>query len=56
MKACVYFPQTATGILELQKRIAMVHAEAVIAKLNSLELSKESKHKVIDEVIDMVGK
>ncbi len=54
MKAIMYFPKGRTEVLELEDRIAKVHAEAVVAKVNSLELTIEEKNALIDGVLDRV--
>ncbi len=51
MKAIVYFPKSDKDKTELMQKVATVHAEAVVTKLNSLPLTKEKSNLLIDEII-----
>lgn len=46
------YPKTEEGQLELQKRIALVHAEAVKQYLSKLPCPKEQKLAVLQAVLD----
>lgn len=54
MKSIVYFPKNKAALLELQKAVATVHAEAVVAKISSLELPRKKQNLLIDEVMNAV--
>ncbi len=48
----VHYPKTEEGKDELARRVATVHAESVIAKLNRLNCPTKQKLELIDAVID----
>lgn len=52
----VYYPQTEDGKEELARRVAEVHADAVIRRLKSLNCPNRQKLELLDAVIDTVQK
>lgn len=52
MGTVVHFPTTVAAFRELQKAVARVHAEAVIAKISSLELPRDRQDLLVDEIIN----
>jgi len=48
-----YFPTEPEAIRELQRRVAMVHAEIVTQQLLDLSAPKEQKLKLLDAVKDI---
>ncbi len=52
MKAIMYFPKTSTT--KLNQKIAAIHAEAVITKINTLGLTFEKSNLLIDEICDKI--
>ena len=52
----VHYPQTAKGKRELAKRVASVHADAVIHKIKKLNCPAEQKMQLLDAVIQSACK
>lgn len=52
----VYYPKTEEGKEELAKRVAEVHADAVIRRLKSLNCPTRQKLELLDAVVDTVRK
>ena len=52
MKVIVYPPKDPGSILALQKKVAAVHAEAVLRYLDKLPCPKEQKIKLLNAVIE----
>ncbi|WP_156136360.1 hypothetical protein [Candidatus Soleaferrea massiliensis] len=50
MNIIVHYPTTEQALAELQKRVAMVHAEAVGSYIEKLTCPKEQKIKLIEAV------
>ena len=50
----VHSPKTDAGKEELARRVATVHAESVIAKINRLNCPTKQKLELVDTVIDTV--
>lgn len=50
----VHHPKTDAGKEELARRVATVHAESVIAKINRLNCPTKQKLDLVDAVIDTV--
>ena len=50
----VHYPKTDAGKEELARRVATVHAESVIAKINRLNCPTKQKVGLVDAVIDTV--
>lgn len=50
----VHYPKTDAGKEELARRVATVHAESVIAKVNRLNCPTKQKLELVDAVIDTV--
>ncbi len=50
----VHYPTTEEGKAELARRVAAVHAESVIAKINRLSCPTKQKLELVDAVIDTV--
>ena len=50
----VHSPKTDAGKEELARRVAAVHAESVIAKINRLNCPTKQKLELVDAVIDTV--
>ena len=50
----VHYPKTEAGKEELARRVAAVHAESVIAKINRLNCPTKQKLELVDAVIDTV--
>jgi len=48
----VHYPKTEEGKDELARRVATVHAESVIAKLNRLNCPTKQKLELVDAIID----
>lgn len=55
MKTIVHFPKTGAAVKELQKAVAKVHAEAVIAKISSLKLPRDRQELLVDAIIKAVS-
>ena len=51
MKVIVYYPKNPKDILVLQKKVAAVHAEAVLRHIDKLPCPKKQKLKLLDAVI-----
>lgn len=47
----MYFPKTENGKEELGRRVARVHADAVIARINGLTCPESQKQQLLDAVI-----
>lgn len=47
----MYLPQTEEGHQDLARRVAGVHADAVVEKIKNLPCSKEQKQALIDDVL-----
>lgn len=54
MNIILYFPQTKAGQEELAKRVATVHAQAVLDKVKSLNCPTQQKNKLIDAVLEKI--
>ena len=50
----IHYPKTEEGKQELARRVATVHAESVIAKINRLNCPTKQKLELVDAVIDTV--
>lgn len=50
----VHYPKTEAGKEDLARRVATVHAESVIAKINQLNCPTKQKLELVDAVIDTV--
>lgn len=50
MNIIVHYPQSAEAITELEKRVTIVHIEAVTAHINSLSCSKFQKLALVEEL------
>lgn len=50
MNIIVHYPKNTEKVLELQKRVAIVHAEAVIRAIQSLSCPKEQKIELFKEI------
>ena len=50
MKVIIHYPKTEQGLRELQKRIALIHAEAVEQYLNKLPCSNQQKISLLKAV------
>lgn len=50
MKAILHFPKSQSSMIELKQKVATVHAEAVVAKVNSLALPQKNKELLFSEV------
>ena len=50
----VHYPKTDAGNEELARRVATVHAESVIAKINRLNCPTKQKLELVDAVIDTI--
>lgn len=48
----VHYPTTEEGKAELARRVATVHAESVIDKINRLKCPNKQKLELLDAVID----
>ena len=51
VKIILYYPKTADSRLELSKRVAAVHADAVLARLNALHCPESQKRALLDAII-----
>lgn len=51
VKIVLYCPKTADGRLELSKRVAAIHADAVLARLKALHCPEAQKRALLDAVI-----
>ena len=47
----VYLPETADGQRELEKRIAQVHADAVVKGIDGLDCTTEQKLQLYDSIL-----
>ena len=52
MKVYVNYPDDKDGVLELQKSIAMFHANLVMKSVDKLNLDNFSKRKLIKELLE----
>lgn len=55
MKVTVYYPSTAEGMSKISETAARVHSEIIKSKVQSLNLTKEEKLRLIDMVIERVN-
>ena len=51
IKVKMYLPQSEAGRQELARRVAGVHADAVVAKVKGLPCSTEQKQALIDCIL-----
>ena len=51
VKIVLYYPKTADSRLELSKRVAAVHADAVLARLKALHCPETQKRALLDAII-----
>ena len=51
VKIALYYPKTADNRLELSKRVAAVHADAVLARLKALHCPEAQKRALLDAII-----
>ena len=51
MKAIVYHPESSKDIQILQKRVAAVHAEAVLRHIDKLHCPKKQKLKLLYSIV-----
>lgn len=47
-----HYPKTEAGIYELACRVATIHADSVIARINHLNCPTKQKMDLVDAVID----
>lgn len=52
MQVIVHYPTTAKGRRELEERVAIAHAEAILYLVQNLSCSKEQKLALLQAVID----
>ena len=50
MNVIVHLPKSPEGLLDLQKRVATIHAEAVLKYIAKLPCSKEQKIQVVSSI------
>lgn len=50
MNVIVHYPKSPKNIQALQKRIAMIHGQAVISYIKKLSCSKEQKLHLLKEI------
>ncbi len=55
MKAFVYLPKGKKDVQILQNMVAKVHAEAVVSRIKSLQISKDEMLKTIDEIGEIIS-
>lgn len=51
IKITIYYPKTADTQLELSKRVAAIHADAVLVRINALHCPEAQKRALLDEII-----
>lgn len=51
VKIALYYPKTADSRLELSKRVAAIHADAVLARLKALHCPESQKRALLDAII-----
>ena len=51
VKIILYYPKTADSRLELSRRVAAVHADAVLARLKALHCPESQKRALLDAII-----
>ena len=51
VKITLYYPKTAASRLELSKRVAAIHADAVLARLKTLHCPEAQKRALLDAII-----
>lgn len=51
----VHYPTTEEGWCELRRRVAIVHADAVLSYIQKLNLSDRQRVKLIDKIIEEVN-
>lgn len=54
VKIVLYSPKTAASQLELSKRVAAIHADAVLARLKALHCPETQKRALLDAIITTV--
>lgn len=54
VKVIVYHPKTAEGKEELRRRVALIHADAVVHRLRELTCPEKQKLELLDAVLDTV--
>lgn len=54
MKAIVHYPKNRDYQEELSQKVAAVHAEAILRKLQTISCSKEQKIQIIKDIINDV--
>ena len=47
-----HFPETEEGMQELRKRVAIVHAQAILNGIRKLPIPTDQKVKLLDAVIE----
>lgn len=52
MKIIVHYPKTEEGKQELARRVASVHADAVLSRIKSLDCPDQQKLALIDAIIE----
>ena len=55
MKVIVHPPRTPEGLRDLQKRVAVVHAEAVLKYITKLPCPKEQKMQLVASVQNSIN-
>lgn len=51
VKIVLYYPKAADSRLELSKRVAAIHADAVLARLKTLHCPEAQKRALLDAII-----
>ena len=52
MDIFVHYPKKPNDLRDLQKKVAAVHAEAVVRRIQSIPCPKEQKEKLLQEIIN----
>ncbi len=52
MEIIVHYPKEPDRLHELQKKVAAVHAEAVVRRIKSIPCPKDQKEKLLQEIIN----
>ena len=52
MDVTVHYPKDKEDLLELQKRVAVVHAEAILKYIIKIPCPKEQKIKILADLIE----
>ena len=47
-----HFPETEEGMLELRKRVSIVHAQVILNRINKLPIPTDQKIKLLDAIIE----